>query len=230
MNTAQRRSRAYVQLINSKVSGCCLVVCEQCGCLSPRLTHQASVSSIFASTSPPLCPSAIHWIINIYSFWLDFSVGEFSIPHHAGWLLEERRRGLKMATSILMRVASKCVSEACGVQDVRCAASSVWHHTPIETNVTYRTNQIGVIKIKTCWIVKWKRRTSSHQRRQQVNKREMNATSFCEWEQLSLMRIRAIWADSLQMVGASEGIRWGRYPAQTSDNLFYLFCCHAHSD
>lgn len=56
MNTAQRRSRAYVQLINSKVSGCCLVVCEQCACLSLRLTHQASLSSIFSSTSPlPLC-------------------------------------------------------------------------------------------------------------------------------------------------------------------------------
>lgn len=140
MNTAQRRSRAYVQLINSKVPGCCLVVCEQCGSLRPRLTHQASLSSIFSSTSPLLCPSAMHRIITIYSFWFDFSVGEFSIPHHTGWLLEERRRGPGNGNEH----SNKSRIETWGVISV-----SSWHRTSVETNVTYRTNQISAIKIKT---------------------------------------------------------------------------------
>lgn len=81
-----------VQLINSKVSGCRLVVCEECGCLLPRLTRQSSLSSIFSSTSSLLCPSAIHQIINIYSSWLDFSVGKLSISLNTGWLLEAGRK------------------------------------------------------------------------------------------------------------------------------------------
>lgn len=45
------KKKENAQLINSKVSGCRSVVCEECACLRPRLTHQASLSSIFSSTS-----------------------------------------------------------------------------------------------------------------------------------------------------------------------------------
>lgn len=150
-----------MQLINPKVSSCCLVVREQRGCRGLRLTHQASLSSIFFSTSPLLCPSAplpsIGSLIFIHSD-LTFQL-ESSPSPRAGWL-EERRRRLEMAESILVRVASKCVFEVCGIQDVRCDQCMTSEADAAKCNTQDKLNQGG--QNQKCSVADYSKESEEH--------------------------------------------------------------------